>query len=140
MPSTPRCGGEILVEVSQYIDDLWEEEALIYDALWSVQHDDERELPPEWQGRLQMSDEQTEYIRSLACDIGIDDHAEASAYLPGNASYEEVMEAVERLEGETDEVTTEYYKTLQGIVVDSMMLFSPPDQENSSTTDEDDMV
>ena len=101
-----RLNGVITVEVCQSIDGLWESEDLIYDAVWEKLHTEELELP----------EEIIDSIRDASIDEGIDDNITLSEELPSDASYDDVMAAVGRLENSTDEALSAWYKELCNIV------------------------
>lgn len=100
-----RVNGQIHITVSASMDELYDGDALIYDALWETFHNEE-ELPSEI----------IESIRDAAIDEGLDDHHEACASLPGDSTWEEIMAEVERLETETEALNNSDYKTLCQIV------------------------
>lgn len=97
--------GEITISVTCGMDDLWEEEDLIYDALWEMT-EIEKELP----------EEIIDSIREAACDEQIDDHTTLTETLPGSASYEDVVALLDKLEGEASNSNHEMYKELCEIV------------------------
>lgn len=100
-----REDGEITVSVTCSIDDLWESDDLIYDALWEVASIEQ--LLPE---------EIIDSIRDAACDDGIDDHTTMDETLPGSASYEDIVAVLGRLEGAAGDHNHEMYKELCEIV------------------------
>ena len=100
-----RDGDTLIVQVSAHMDDLWEEDDLIYDALWEECHTEE-ELP----------ECILESIRDEAIDVGIDERSEAEETLPADASFEDILAVIERLEGEAMNSNTEMYKQLRAIV------------------------
>lgn len=99
-----RCSGEISVSVTCHMDDLWEQDDLIYDALAELNIEDE--LP----------EKIIDSIRDAACDSQLDDHSTATATLPGNASFEDVVAALDKLESEADKSNQEMYRELCEIV------------------------
>ena len=96
-----KADGQFLIEVSAGMDDLWESEDLIYDAM-----DEEIELP----------EHIIDGIRDEAIEFGLDDHSEASYLLPYNATYEEVMDATEQLQRIAMDKNDEMFETLKIIV------------------------
>lgn len=80
----------VTVEVSACMDDLWESDGLIYDALWETTKI-EKELP----------EEIIESIRD-AMIYDVDDHTDLDASLPRNATFEEIVRAIENLEYEAE--------------------------------------
>lgn len=101
-----RYDGNVHVEVCQSIDDLYESDDLIYDALWSSLHREDIEFP----------DEIIDSIRDAAIDYGIDDSTTESVTLPADATYDDVMKAVVWLEDQTDKRLNAWYEALQTIV------------------------
>ena len=97
--------GEITVSVTCHMDDLWESDDLIFDALWRIEKITDG-LPMEI----------IDSIRNAACDEQLDDHTTLSETLPGNASYEDIIAALNRLEGNADMDNTEMYDQLCEIV------------------------
>ena len=99
--------GELEVEVTAYMDDLWDEGDLIYDALWTVAKSSD-ELP----------EDIIDSIRDAAIDSGVDDHTYCNRYLPLDASYETVVDTISELEDEAEQTNEELYRVLCGIVED----------------------
>lgn len=83
--------GELEVEVTAYMDDLYEGD-LIYDALWTVAKSED-ELP----------EDIIDSIRDAAIDSGVDDHTYCNRYLPLDATYETVVETISELEDEAEQ-------------------------------------
>lgn len=100
-----REAGVITLSVSCHMDDLWEQDDLIYDALWEMTKI-EKCLP----------EEIIDSIRDAACDERIDDSTTRSATLPGSASFEDIVAALDKLEGNADADNTGMYKRLCEIV------------------------
>lgn len=96
---------EITIEVSAHMDDLWESDDLIYDALWEVS-EIEDELP----------EEIIDSIRDTAIWDNIDDHTDMDATLPRSASFEEIVRAIENLEYEAEANNHRMYLELCDIV------------------------
>lgn len=78
--------GTVYITVTAHMDDLWEDDDLIYDALWTSCKVEE-ELP----------EDIVDSIRE-GCIEEIDDQTTESDTLPASATYEEIMAAVSRLE------------------------------------------
>ena len=97
----------ITVEVSCHMDDLFDGNDLIYDALWEECHTEE-ELP----------DEIIDSIRDAAIDEGIDDNTRMSAHLLYYASFDQIKETIHRLENRAEIENEANYKRLRGIVAD----------------------
>lgn len=101
--------GELEVEVTAYMDDLWDESSLIYDALWHVAKSEE-ELP----------EDIIDSIRDAAIDSGVDDHTYCNRYLPADATYETVVETIGELEDEAEQTNAELFRILCEIVKDHL--------------------
>lgn len=103
-----REGDEITVQVSCHMDDLFDGDDLIFDALWSERHTEEG-LP--------------EYIidsiRDAAIDVGIDDNTEVSGNLPADgATIDHVAAMITLLEEAAEQQNTEMFDRLCAIVAD----------------------
>lgn len=94
----------ITIEVSAHMDDLWDAEDLIYDALWEATKI-EKQLP----------DEIIDSIRDAAV-YDVDDHTDLDVALPRSASFEEIVRAMEHLEYEAEANNHEMYLELCEIV------------------------
>ena len=103
-----REDGKVWVDVNEWMDDLWDDESLIYDAVWERLHTEDIEIP----------DDGIAFIRQIAIEMGIDDTIVISEELGVDATYEDCMAAVERLEDKTDEQLTAWYEELCNIVED----------------------
>ena len=97
--------GELEVEVSAHMDDLFDEPDLIYDALWEVARSED-ELP----------EDIIDSIIDTAIDCEIDDKTECNVFLPVNASYEDVCKALDECETSAMETNHEMYERLKEIV------------------------
>ena len=78
--------GEFRIEVDCCMDDLWESDELIYDALWSA-----------CKMEIELPDEVIDSIREGA--EFIDDHTKIESVLPYDATIEDVIAETDRLEG-----------------------------------------
>lgn len=103
--SIRREDGEVIVTVWAHMDDLFDGDDLIYDALWARLHVEE-ELPGE------MIDD----IRDFAIDDGIDDKTELCIVLEGAATFEDICEAISTLEDEVEEANTNMFNRLCDLV------------------------
>lgn len=99
-----REGDRITVEVSAHMDDLWDSDDLIYDALWTTCSVEE-ELP----------DSVIASIRE-GLEDEIDDHTDITVDLPASATFEEIMEATGKAETEAEQHNNEMYDRLCDIV------------------------
>ena len=99
-----REGDRITVEVSACMDDLWESDDLIYDALWTA-CEVEEELPDD-------------VINSIRERLGfeIDDHTDITVLLPATATFEEIMEATGKAENEAEQNNSNMFERLCEIV------------------------
>lgn len=104
-----RENGAVTVEVACHMDDLYESDDLIYDALWEECRSEE-ELP----------DDILDSIRDAAIDSGLNDESSAEDFLPQDATYEDICECLDRLEGEAEAENTEMYNMLRAIVKDAV--------------------
>lgn len=100
-----RYDGHIHVEVCQSMDDLWEEGDLIYDA-----------LPSGAVGEDGLPGYVIDGIKRNAFFECIGDSTTETLTLPTNASYEDVMEAVEWAEIQTDKRLSGWFEKLKEIV------------------------
>lgn len=105
-----RQNGSIWVDVNQWLDDLWEEHDLVYDAVWERFKREDIEIPEELMVR----------ILDVAIKRDIDDAIVISEELGADASFEDCMAAVGRLQNATDEELTKMYETLCNIVEDAV--------------------
>lgn len=100
-----REDGKITVSVCCHMDDLWEADDLIYDALWEVTKA-ENELP----------EEIIDSIRDAAIDDCVDDSSTWTEVLPSSASFDDVVKALDKCEANADAENTGMYKCLCEIV------------------------
>lgn len=100
-----REGENVRVTVSCHMDDLWDGDGLIYDALWEECHTEE-ELP----------DEIIDSIRDTSIEDGIEDSTEMSDTLPRDASFVDIVAKIDRLEEWVEAKNTEMYGRLRAIV------------------------
>lgn len=99
--------GKLTVQVSSHMDDLWDSNDLIYDALWEFCKP-EKELPPE----IILS------IRNTAIDLGIDDHTDMSATISGYIAFDPLVSVTDKLEHLTESHNRHMYQLLCQIVKD----------------------
>lgn len=105
-----RQNGIVWVDVNQWMDDLWEEHDLVYDAVWDRFQ----------RGNIEIPEETMVYILDMAIECGVDDTIALSKELGADASYEDCMTAVEQLENATDAELKKMYETLCNIVEDAV--------------------
>ena len=96
---------KITVSVTCNMDDLWEQDDLIYDALWEVAKI-EKELP----------EMIIDSIRDIACDEQIEDNCTESISLPASATFDDVVGALDSCEAIAGGNNTGMYKRLCEIV------------------------
>lgn len=94
---------ELWIEVTAYMDDLYDTADLIYDVI----EDD-----------VELSDDIIDSIQSAAYCSDIDDHATLDMLLSAKASYSDVVEAIELLEVEAEEALQSMFCRLSDIVDD----------------------
>lgn len=98
-------GETISLRVVCNMDDLYESDDLIYDALWSRLRVEER-LP----------DELIDSIREAAADEWMNDSAEATAELPASSTFEEICAKLYELTDEAEKENDETFKELCDMV------------------------
>lgn len=101
-------GDTISLLVSCHMDDLYESDDLIYDALWDRLRTEE-ELP----------EELIDSIREIAADDWMHDYAEASAELPASASFEKICDKLDELTDEAEKENDDTFKHLCDMVEDT---------------------
>ena len=99
-----RSQDETEVQVTAHMDDLYESDDLIYDALWEVSKIED-ELP----------EEIIDSIREAAY-YDVDDHTETFVSLPRSATFDEIVRAMEHLEYEAEASNHRMYLELCDIV------------------------
>ena len=99
-----KANGQFLVEVDAHIDDLWEGDDLIYDALWHVSKKEE-ELP----------DEIIDSIKEAAL-WEVDDHTKLETALPYDADLDDIIKATDELESRCMTANDGMFDTLCDIV------------------------
>lgn len=99
----------ITVFVSAHMDDLYEADDLIYDALWHINQSEE-ELP----------DEIIDSIRDAATDCSLSNESTCVGTLPPDAEFEEICKKLKKLESEAEEENNSMFDTLCGIVKDHL--------------------
>lgn len=97
-----RAKGVLHVEVRAEIDDLYDGDALIYDALYEACGvEDEIE-----------DDDLIEEIRRIAAEDGLLDFSSVSCDLDSTSTFEQLCEAISKLEDEAETMNTDAYGTL----------------------------
>ena len=117
----------IIVDVAAHMDDLWEGNELIYDALWEVSKQEE-ELP----------EDIVESIFDVAIDCGIDDRAEETEFLPISATYEDIVAAIGKLESVTERRNEENFARLCDIVRDHVEYMNSGEYRKPESKEESD--
>lgn len=95
----------ICITVIAHMDDLWEQDDLIYDALWHRCKVDE-----------ELSDDVIESIRDCAIYDGLEDYTEVCAECPRNADFDEVCSVIASLEVEAEQGNDDMFNALCNIV------------------------
>lgn len=99
-----KIDGRLHVTASAWMDDLWDQTDLIYDALYEVTGKEE-----------ELDDETIDEIRDMAYEVGCDDTA--TAHWEGDCSkYDELMKIISNLENRAMEENSRQYKMLCEIV------------------------
>lgn len=100
-----RHGDVLSICLTAQMDDLWESDDLIYDAIWQAYHT-VNDFPSEY----------IESIRGAAMEEGLDDFTTVRGEVRGNITYEAVIEETQRLEDEAEQKNTEMFERLVQIV------------------------
>ena len=99
-----RIGGVMKITVSVWMDDLWEQDDLIYDAYYDVKKSEE-----------ELSEDMLNEIRDLAFELECDDSTSVS--WEGECSdYDAIMEHIEQLTSEADSQLDKWYACLKEII------------------------
>ena len=101
-----RINGKMLARVEVSIDDLWEQTDLIDDAMYDIGHGDE-----------ELTEEDLNYIRSIADQCGVDDNSMACEVME-DPTYDQVLLKLEELQHIAIEICDDYFETLKTIVQD----------------------
>lgn len=94
------------ITVSAHMDDLYDGEELIYDALYEVSD------------AIVVTDDMINEIRELAMEVGIDDVSYADVRLPRDASYDDIIRATQEAEDEVEARNKDMFDRLCMIVKD----------------------
>lgn len=122
-----REGNTFTVDVSAWMDDLWDQNDLIYDAVYEAKENAKYRATTQDMEKLQNilddtssdADAFIECVRDQAMYTDIDDHATCSEELnSAGLTYEKVMETVEKLEDEAQEVINSFFDRLCWLVMD----------------------
>ena len=105
--SYARYDGKLHVSATEYMDDLWEQDDLICDALYAI-----------GKGDIELSDEDIEYIRDICTELNLDDYATVTISLPTDTTFEQLMDAVEKLENELHKETNKMFEQVKSVVAD----------------------
>lgn len=127
-----REGNTFTVEVSAWMDDLWDEYDLIIDAVDEVKENTKYRATPEdieklesilndWDGA---ADPFISCVRDEAMDVDIDDHVIVSEEMDASSvTYERIMEVVEKLEDEAQDDLNCFFDRLCWIVLNCLQDF-----------------
>lgn len=105
--SYARYEGELHVSATEFLDDLWEQDDLICDALYAIGKED-----------IELSDEDIEYIRDICAELDLEDYASVTISLPTDTTYEQLMDAVEKLENELHKEAEKIFDQVKSVVAD----------------------
>ena len=101
-----RCeNGKFTVEVSVHCDSLWDEPDLIYDALDDISIEVD-----------ELSDEDIDYIRSIAIEDQIDDCVKLESVIDTPVTFNDIVKETDRLENEAAKQLHSKYEELCMIV------------------------
>lgn len=102
-----RENGKLSIEVSEHTDDMWDEDDLIYDAVWKVTGSED-EIP----------EDKLDAIRDVAIYSDVDDHADVSAEYSNPLTFDEVVEIIDEMESDVSDATSRMFEELCDIVAD----------------------
>ena len=101
-----RSEGKFYIEVSEQMDDLFEQNDLIYDALCEIGHEG-----------CELSEDTINKIRDAAIDSGLGDHTDLTRIIPAEeATYETIIKITEELEQEANDANDAMFRELCDIV------------------------
>ena len=103
-----RHGDTIAVSATAYMDNLWESNDLIYDALWERTRVEDYEF----------SNEMINRIREAAIDEQLDDCSQIGTTIPASSSFEQLCDAIDKMEDEARAANDGMYRQLCNIVED----------------------
>ena len=117
--SIERCGENFRIKVIAQLDDLWDSDDLIYDALWTVAKSEE-ELP----------EEIIDSIRDACLYDCLEDYSTCSKTIPSaEATFERVVEIMEELENEVEKNNEKMFNRLCSIVEDHLIYLKSLEEE-----------
>ena len=108
-----REGGQITVSVTAWMDDIWEQYDLIYDALAEIGHEE-----------YEFSDEAIDSIIEWAIDAGLEEYSTCTEEIPASADIDEICKTIDRLENEAGKNNREMFKQLCAVVEEHYKYFA----------------
>ena len=100
---------KIKVEVSQWMDDLYEQVDLIDDAIWALKSSG-------YKFGAELNEDDFENIRDMCFDAGIETEVMESTYIKRDSTYEEIMSALDELADLTGKELDEYFEQVKSVV------------------------
>jgi len=97
---------EIMVEVREWMDDLYEDGDLIYDAIWSC-----------FGKEFELSEEEENEIMDICSDGDIVDGVKMQKKIKRDATYSEIMNAIDELANETSKFLEDEFERVKNIVM-----------------------
>lgn len=98
----------ISVEVSQWMDDLYEQVDLIDDAIWALKSSG-------YKFGAELNEDDFENIRDMCLDAGIETEVMESTYIKRDSTYEEIMSALDELADLTGKELDDYFEQVKSI-------------------------
>jgi hypothetical protein len=100
---------EIKVEVSQWMDDLYEQVDLIDDAIWALKSSG-------YKFGAELNEDDFENIRDMCFDAEIETEVMESKFIKRDSTYEEIMSTLNELADLTGKELDEYFEQVKSIV------------------------
>lgn len=100
---------EIKVEVSQWMDDLYEQVDLIDDAIWALKISG-------YKFGAELNEDDFEKIRDMCFDAGIETEVMESKFIKRDSTYEEIMSTLNELADLTGKELDEYFEQVKSVV------------------------
>jgi len=116
-------GDELTIEVAEHMDDLWESDDLIEDALYELEH----------KGLIQkgteLSEEDYDYIRDVLLWSDIDDKATAERTINRDTPFEKILETADEIWDEAHKINHDNYEYIQGTVLEYITSYKKEEEE-----------
>lgn len=100
---------KIKVEVSQWMDDLYEQADLIDDAIWALKSSG-------YKFGAELNEDDFENIRDMCFDAEIETEVMESKFIKRDSTYEEIMSALDELADLTGKELDEYFEQVKSAV------------------------